>query len=271
MGSKYSKISIGIFVLTILVVVLIFYNNQKVKNVNGNVFSVAKLEENNISNSFSLEKLNQKLSANVESLNIKDEENLTLKVANELTQQILSLNEDNDLSSGELVVPNEELFSNLIDQKIVDKYKRSFLQNFSPLRLAELKLIKDNPPFTSLQYFHDVLNVIYENKITDDIVLNSLQAFIDNEDELFISDLIKRFDSAIDQWKNMQVPNSYASLHLQLVNLMLLKKSIFSALYNSNEDPLNGLVAIQLLEDCDNQYIDWAHNLVSQLNKEGIY
>jgi len=222
---------------------------------------------NSVAQAFSLEQNNQKLTADVKNLEIKDDENMTLKVAQELSQKILEMNADNDLSSGQLQVPNEELFSN----EVMQKYKMDFLNGITPATLFDLKIIKDNPPVSSLQYFYDVYNVIYENRITDDIVQEAIANFVDTENADYMKDLVTRFDKAINDWKQISVPSSYADLHLQLINLMILKRTMLAAFYNSAADPIRAMVSSQLLEDWDNQYENWVRNLIKQLNADGIY
>lgn len=91
MKSKYLQLSTGIFIFAIFISFLILQNN-KTNSLNKNNLAVVNSAKINAPSSFSLEKLNQKLAADTESLDIKDEDNLTLKVANELALQIISLN-----------------------------------------------------------------------------------------------------------------------------------------------------------------------------------
>ena len=124
LSRRYLQLSLAIIGLAILISVLIIR-----KPASQSTETSANLPFQSSSDisakDFNLEINNQKLTADIENLETPDENNLTLKLANELAQQILQLNENNDLSSGELQVPNEELFS----EAMIEKYKSYFLKN----------------------------------------------------------------------------------------------------------------------------------------------
>lgn len=265
MKSKYLQLSTGIFIFAIFISFLILQNN-KTNSLNKNNLAVVNSAKINAPSSFSLEKLNQKLAADTESLDIKDEDNLTLKVANELALQIISLNANNDLSSGELMVPNEELFS----AEMIEKYKNYFLENLPITTFAELKFISnEQPPFTSFKYFVETIKILYDNKLTDDIFQEKIQSFLDNENSAFFSDIIRDLNSAIVELKNLAIPASYANLHLELINLLNTKLSILKALYNYQKDPVSALVASQLLEDLDNAHQQWMVAMMRKMESDG--
>jgi len=220
---------------------------------------------NSVAQAFSLEQNNQKLTPDIENLKISDENNLTLKVADELAQQILQLNEDNDLSSGKLQVPNEELFS----EAMIEKYKSYFLQNLSFTKLDELNFGPDNPPFTSFKYFVEVFQIIYNRKITDDILDAGLQNFIDSENPEFIKDMIDKLDGAIADFKKLPIPSSFADLHLDLINLFNARRAILATLYNYQKDPISTLAASQLFDELDNHYLDWMKRVVEKMKSDG--
>ncbi|MGB9847985.1 MAG: hypothetical protein ACP5IX_00310 [Patescibacteria group bacterium] len=266
MEKKSLKLGIGIVFLAIFVSFLIFQHNNKPVNIKESKAALTDTGKINAPTSFSLEKAKQKLSANVESLDVKEEDNLTSKVANELAQQIISLNANNDLSSGQLEVPNEELFSD----EMIKKCTNYFLENVPVTTLAELKFIsQEEPPFTSLKYFVEAMKVLADHKITDDVFQERLQSFLDNEDPTFLVDMINDLSLAIDDLKKLPIPSSYANLHLDLINFLNTKQAILKALYNYQKDPISGLVASQLLEDLDNAYQQWMVAMMKKMEGDG--
>ena len=261
----YLQISIAVIFLALIIAFLIiqrpnFYNENKISESKNN-----NISENNVVKNFNLEKTNTKLTADI--LNFKDipEDNLTEKISAELTNSIIQLNKENDLSSGQLQVPNEELFSD----EIFQKYKVNFWKNLKLTTINELKLGKEDPPESSLQYFIDVNQIIYDNKLTEDIYQEGLQSFIDNEAIDFIKDLINKLDKGISDLKNLVIPSSYANIHLDLINFMNMKKAVLFDLYNYSNDPLRALAAIQFLEEIDTYYQNWMINLTKKMEKDG--
>jgi len=144
----YLKISLSIIGIALIIGLIIVNYSDKSKNT-----KEALADQNNkgdyILQSFNLQKTNKKLGANLEDLEISEEENLTEKVMSELSQQIIQLNKNNDLSSGYLEVPNEELFS----EEMIEKYKDYFLKNLSLITISDLTFDKEEPPYTSIKYF----------------------------------------------------------------------------------------------------------------------
>jgi len=260
---NYLKLSLIILGIAVLISFLIIHSSShsspKIAIDN------PKPITNSAAQAFSLEQNNQKLMADVKNLEIKDDENITLKVSQELSQKILEMNADNDLSSGQLQVPNEELFSD----EFFQKYKVNFWKNLKLTTINELKIGEENPPLSSLQYFMNVMQIIYDNKLTEDIYQENLQAFIDNEDADFIKDIINKLDKGISDLKNLVIPPSYTNIHLDLINFMNMKKAILFDLYNYSNDPLRALAAIQFLEEIDTYYQNWMINLTKKMENDG--
>jgi len=262
---KYLYISLTIIGLALLISFLIINHpnaadNQKITN------NETKDSQNVIGEAFSLEKTNKKLNADVENLEIADEDNLTMKFSAALANQIIQLNENNDLSSGQLEVPNEELFSD----EMINKYKDDFLKDLPIVTVTDLNFGEENPPHTSVKYFSDILQIIYDRKITDDIIQENLSSFIDNENPAFLKDTILKLNGAIADFKQLAIPPSFADLHLKLVNLMIMRKAVLTALYNYQKDPISGIVASELIEELDNQYQSWMLELSNKLQNDGV-
>jgi len=235
---KYLHISLSIIGLALIISFLIIQHPNAAENQKDIINETTK-SQNTIVGTFALEKTNKKLNTDVENLEIANEDNLTLKLSAALSNQILQLNENNDLSSGKLQVPGEELFS----EEILQQYKIDFWNNLKLVQIDELKFGEENNPITSLQYFVNVMQVINDNHLTDDIYLENLQSFIDNEDPAYLKDFISKLDNGIIALKNIPIPPSYATLHLDLINFMNLKRTILVDLYNYTSDPIRALVA----------------------------
>jgi hypothetical protein len=184
----------------------------------------------------------------------------------ELSQQIIQLNENNDLSAGYLEVPNEELFS----EEMIEKYKDYFLKNLSLISISDLTFGKEDPPYTSIKYFYDILQIIYDKKITNDIVDEALNSFIDSEDPEYLKDIIIKFNEAIEGLKKVPIPSSFTDLHLELINLMIEKKAVLTAMYNYQKDSISAMVAIEIFEELDNQYEEWLSNLITKMKNDGV-
>jgi len=262
---KYLYISLTIIGLALLISFLIINHpnaadNQKITN------NETKDSQNVIGEAFSLEKTNKKLNADVENLEIADEDNLTMKFSAALANQIIQLNENNDLSSGQLEVPNEELFSD----EMINKYKDDFLKDLTIVTITDLNFGEERPPHTSVKYFADILQIIYDRKITDDIIQENLSSFIDNENPEFLKDAILKLNDAITDFKQLTIPPSFADIHLELVNLMTMKKAVMVALYNYQKDPISAIVGSELMEELDNQYQSWMLELSNKLQNDGV-
>lgn len=261
----YLKISLSIIGIALIIGLIIVNYSDKSKNT-----KEALADQNNkgdyILQSFNLQKTNKKLGANLEDLEISEEENLTEKVMSELSQQIIQLNKNNDLSSGYLEVPNEELFS----EEMIEKYKDYFLKNLSLITISDLTFDKEEPPYTSIKYFYDILQIIYDKKITNDIVDKTLDGFIDSEDPEYLKDIIIKFNEAIESFKKVPIPSSFADLHLELINLMIEKKVVLTAMYNYQKDSISAMAAIELFEELDNQYEEWLSNLITKMKNDGV-
>ncbi|HOK21033.1 MAG TPA: hypothetical protein PLX73_02510 [Candidatus Paceibacterota bacterium] len=261
---KYLHISLAIIGLALLVSFLII-NHPNAADSKKNVNKVTENSHNNIAEAFNLEQTNKKLNANVENIEILEEDNLTLKLSAALSNQILELNSENDLSSGRLQVPNEELFSD----KILQQYQIDFWNNLKLTQIDELKFGEENNPITSLQYFANVMQVINDNHLTDDIYLENLQSFIDNKDPVYLKDFISKLDRGIAQLKNIAIPPSYANLHLDLINFMNMKRTILVDLYNYTNDPIRALVASEFITEVDDYYQNWIYALTNKMEKDG--
>ncbi len=261
---KYLHISLAIIGLALLVSFLII-NHPNAADSKKNVNKVTENSHNNIAEAFNLEQTNKKLNANVESLEVADEDNLTMKFSAELADRIIKLNENNDLSSGQLEVPNEELFSD----EIINKYKDDFLKDLTIVTITDLNFGEERPPHTSVKYFADILQIIYDRKITDDIIQENLSSFIDSENPEFIKDIIDKLDGAIADFKKLLIPSSFADLHLDLINLFNARRTILAALYNYQKDPISALAASQLFDELDNHYLDWMKRVVEKMKSDG--
>ncbi|MFA4990660.1 MAG: hypothetical protein WC579_01985 [Candidatus Paceibacterota bacterium] len=261
---KYLHISLSIIGLALIISFLIIQHPNAADNPK-DISNETIKSQNTIAETFALEKTNKKLNADVESLEIADEDNLTLKLSAALSNQILQLNENNDLSSGKLQVPGEELFS----EEILQQYKIDFWNNLKLVQIDELKFGEENNPITSLQYFVNVMQVINDNHLTDDIYLENLQGFIDNEDPAYLKDFINKLDKGIVALKNIPIPSSYAALHLDLINFMNLKRTVLVDLYNYTSDPIRALVASDFLTEIDDYYQNWVNALANKMEQDG--
>jgi len=255
---------LGIIILASALVVagiLVFYPYSKpaTKNSQGNK-TAAKAE------SFKLEKDSQKIGTNLELLALKPEDNLTDKITSDISQKILDLNQNNDLSAGLLTVPNEDLLS----QELIDKYKNEVWSSFQSVGIGDLKIIPDNIPQSSLDYLKNIFQIIHDNKITDDLVMEAIAGFSDTQKEDYLAGPIQSLDKAILEFERLPVPTSWAYLHRDLINLNLAKKEILSSFYSSQNDPLKALIAAELMDEINTRSTTWNNYVAQKLQKDNI-
>ena len=264
---KIALVIIGLAILTGFLILKKPTNLNTLNKENLNNQNNIK-QENAIARVFNLEKINKKLSADIQGLEIPDTQNLTEKVATELSQKIILLNANNDLSSGELEVPNEELFS----EEMIEKYKGYFLRNLPIVTAQQLTFGPENPPHTSFKYFVDIMQIIYNRKITEDIIQLSLESAIteENVNSDFLKDVISKLNEAVIDFKKLPIPPSFTDLHLEITNLMIARKAVLTALCNYQKDPISALAASQLLEELDNHYKLWLSEIVKKMQADGI-
>jgi len=255
---------LGIIILAsalVVAAVLLFYPFSKpgTKNSQGNK-AAAKAQP------FKLEKDSQKIGTNLEFLAFKSEANLTDKIASDISQKILDLNQTNDLSGGMLSVPNEDLLS----QELIDKYKNEFWSSFQSVGIEDLKIIPDKIPQTSLDYLKNIFQIIYDNKITDDLLMGAIAGFSDTQKEDYLAGPIQSLDKAILEFERLSVPTSWAYLHRDLINLNLAKKEILSSFYSSQSDPLRALIAAELVDEINSRSSTWNNYVAQKLQKDNI-
>lgn len=255
---------IGIFVMAGAIVLAGFLlfspSNKPVSKNNQGDAANAKAE------SFQLEKDNEKIGQNLDLLVLNSDENLTDKITADISQKILDLNQGNDLSSGNLTVPNEELLS----QELIDKYKSDFLVNLQTITTDDLRPIKDDLPISSINYLKNILQIIRDNKITDDLIIGAIAGFADTQKEDYLINPINSLGKAILELKQLLVPASWLALHRELINLNLTKKEILSSFYSSQKDPIKALIAVELLSEVDAQSTIWNNYVAQKLQKDGV-
>lgn len=215
---------------------------------------------------FQLEKDNEKIGQNLEFLAFNPEESLTDRITADISQRVLDLNQNNDLSAGNLTVPNEELFS----QELIDKYKNDFLANLQEITIDDLRPIQDNLPYSSIDYLKGVFQIIRDNKITDDLVIEAIAGFAETENEDFLTNPINSLDKAILELKQLPIPTSWLALHRELINLNLTKKEILSSFHSSPQDPIKALIAADLLSEIDAKAAIWSNYAAQKLQQDGV-
>jgi len=215
---------------------------------------------------FQLEKDNEKIGQNLDFLVLNLEESLTDKITADISQKILDLNQDNDLSSGNLAVPTEELFS----EELIEKYKSDFLTNLQAITTDDLRPIQDNLPISSIDYLKNIFQIISDNKITDDLVIEAIAGFVDTQKEDYLLNPLNALDKATLELKQLPVPASWLILHRDLVNLNLTKKEILSSFYNSQKDPMRALIAVELLNEVNTQAAVWNNYAAQKLQQDGV-
>jgi hypothetical protein len=266
-----SQKKIGLFILTFAVIIagiLVFYDPQAPKK------SLADLQKKGNINaeSFNIEKDGQKLGENLDILalinnNIKTEDNLTNKITAEISQKVLSLNQENDLDEGKIMVPDESMLT----EEIFNKYKSEFFKGDESVKVGDFKTIQDDLPKTTLEYFQKVLIIIRDNNITEERTTDLLDAFLEMENVGYLKQPIEGMASAIIDLKDMSVPNSWLILHRDFINLLISKKIFYQSLYNQKIDPIKAMIALQLIEDLNSRFDQWYASVAEKLEQDHAF
>jgi hypothetical protein len=266
-----SEKKIGLFILTSAVIVagiLAFYDPQASKK------SLADLQKEGGADAegFNIEKDGQKLGENLDILGIinndvVDEDNLTKKITNEISQKIISLNQENDLSGGKITVPNESIFT----EEMINKYKSDFFNSNQKVGTKDFKTIQDNLPRTTLEYFQKLLIIIRDNNIAEERIGGLLNEFLQLENAGYLKQPIEGMNNAILDLKNIVVPNSWLTLHSDFVNLLINKRDFYQALYNQKNDPMKAVIALQLIDELDNNFNQWYIAADDKLEQDGAF
>ncbi len=168
-----------------------------------------------ISDSVAIEKLKiqQEISGQINGTNQKPE-NITQtdQFSRDLFATVVMLNQNGE-----------------VDQATVDKLGSSLaenIQNSAPQKifsLIDLKISTDNS-FQAIKKYSDTLDNIYQKISTKYTVIDVLQKFAPDENDVDVSALsglnpiIKQISNSIDGMKKTEVPQSLALLHLDLIN-----------------------------------------------------
>jgi len=71
--------------------------------------------------------------------------------------------------------------------------------------------------------------------------------------------------------KEIKVPNSWLSLHVDFTNLLITKKIFYQSFYNQKNDPLKAAIASQLIDDLNNKLNQWYVAVGEKLEKDGAF
>ncbi|OGI63209.1 hypothetical protein A2818_00175 [Candidatus Nomurabacteria bacterium RIFCSPHIGHO2_01_FULL_40_12] len=116
-----------------------------------------------------------------------------------------------------------------MDQETIEKLSSSLaehIQNSPPRKvfvLADMKIKNDNS-LQAIKNYDNTLNNIYKKYPVKENVMNVLQRFIVDQDNvdssalLELDPIIEQTKKIIDAMVKMEVPQSFASLHLEFVN-----------------------------------------------------
>lgn len=255
---------IGIFILAsaiIITIILIFNTSGKPAKNNVLQPSPATAEAFKLSS-----KDNEKISSNTNLLALNSTDTLTDKITADISQQIFDLNNNNDLSSGQITVPNEDAIS----QDLIDKYQNDFWSNVPSVDIQDLNIIKDNIPQTSLDYLKNIFQIIHDNRITDDLIMSAIASFSDGQNADYLAGPINSLDKAIPQFKQMPVPASWAALHRDLININLAKRYILNSFVFYQDDPMRALINTEALNAITTKSNDWSNYVVEKLKQDNI-
>ena len=167
-----------------------------------------------------------------------------------------------------------------VDQETADKLGESLsaqIQNTVPKKvflLSDFKIIKDDS-MQAIKNYNNVLNTLYTQKsaTTTRPVMNILQDFVIDENNVDTSVLpeldptIAEMKEKMDGMLKMTVPQSLASLHLDIINgfQRLLENLNNLKLYDA--DTIVALTAINQYETNANLLIEAMTNLENQIKK----
>lgn len=258
------KIGLGILAFAVVAAGVLMFSgkNQGVaeKNNNGAGEKLAKAD------AFNLTKDGGQLTVGTDLLANPDDANFTDKLATELNAKLIALNPENDLSSGNINVPDENIFS----QDILDQFKADLFNSSENVKAEDLNLVLDKIPQTTWEYLRSFLSIIQKNKITDDLVMSALASFADAQDPAFLNPVINSLDEAISEFKAMPVPVSWAYIHVSLINLTVAKKSLLLAMTKFQDDPLKAMVAAEMINEIDGQTTTWNNYVAQKLKDDNV-
>ena len=196
-----------------------------------------------------------------------NDNNLTNKITADISQKILSLNQNGDLEEGKIMVPDESLLT----AEIINNHKNDFFQSEENVNFQNFLTINDDLPKTTLEYFQNLLIIIRDNNITEEHLDDLLNEFLETENVEYLKQPIRGMNNAILQLKKVRVPNSWLSLHVDFTNLLITKKIFYQSFYNQKNDPLKAAIASQLIDDLNNSLNQWYVAVGEKLEQDGAF
>ncbi len=178
---------------------------------------------------------------------VTPEENLTLKAAKGIAEELLEKNSEGPIEEGEdlnLILNPKEAF-----QKMISQINFQDAKPFEGIRIEELKLDVNDTAHTRRKYFENLQNIISsafsgvnekENAIID-AIYETLQ---DKHEKLDL--LISAHERAIESLKDIPVPTSLAILHKKEIDLLTKTKIMLDGISLISTDPIRAYLALQI-------------------------
>lgn len=266
---------IGIFVMAGAIVLagfLLFSPSNKPVSKNNQAGAVNPTAE-----PFQLEKDTEKLGINsntpdlsglLSNLNSSGtDKNLTENFAETLNQGLIQANGQNFDPAQGVKTPGQEFVWNQFLQQIQNKN----LFDQGNLDLKELNIDSDNSKEKVKDYF-SALTEILQNYRSQDLnsLTKSLEAFTESQDPNYLLPVLNSYDQLVQQLKKLKVPSDWASLHLELVNLIGAEREIFASFANYQEDPLKAIIASESFSSLSERELNLFLKIGEKLEKEGL-
>ncbi|PIR07553.1 hypothetical protein COS46_02990 [Candidatus Jorgensenbacteria bacterium CG03_land_8_20_14_0_80_38_39] len=179
---------------------------------------------------------------------LDNEKNLTENLAKIYAQKLVKRNPNgpvNNNNQSQITVPSQ----NLAQEVLLDKLNQKF--SFPQFSRADLKINEDNSLLGQQQYVKN-LWVISQKNFRDSLNPDSnirkvIFNFIDQKDSRDLQNYINVLALQIKDVKDLAVPSSWETFHLQALNLWQKEYTILSSILNMDSDSLKTILASQEL------------------------
>ena len=174
--------------------------------------------------------------------------NLTKELASKLSKGLVEINPNGPTAgrNGQSLIAPPLIES--IDAGVIEAFKK-FDQDYflPPITKESLKIVSNSQE--AFDYYVAVLPMVLRHRASD---LNfSLEAG-DLEERL--PKAVSAFEEIINKLYQLPTPERLAELHRRTIGLILGKKRVLETLLNQEEDPVQAILAIQMLEIIDEEF-----------------
>lgn len=188
---------------------------------------------------------------------LDNEKNLTENLAKTYAQELVKRN-----PNGPQTVNGQQqitvLSGQLSQQLLLDKLNQKF--SFPQFSQADLKISEDNSLFDQQQYVKN-LWIISQKNFRDSLnpdnnIRKAIFNFIDQKDPRDLQNYINVLALQIKDVKDLAVPSSWETFHLQALNLWQKEYTVLSSILDMDSDSLKTILASQELANISQEESD---------------